>query len=119
LPWKCRALAAIAISAEARSAASFARFDFAATFAIKHQYLGQSRHRRDRTDYLHWLVAKQEDGSATVVWHSRCTFSAPQREKDQQNMQGPLARLCFNRISCPKKNDFVAEPSLGRTIAKD
>ena len=34
-------------------------------------------------------------------------------------MQGPLARLCFNRISCPKKNDFVAEPSLGRTIAKD
>ena len=34
-------------------------------------------------------------------------------------MRGPLARLCFNHISCPKKNGFVAEPLLGRTIAKD
>ena len=34
-------------------------------------------------------------------------------------MRGALARLCFNYISCPKKNGFVAEPLLGRTIAKD
>jgi hypothetical protein len=34
-------------------------------------------------------------------------------------MQGRLARLCFNHISCPNKNGFVAEPLLGRTIAKD
>ena len=34
-------------------------------------------------------------------------------------MRGPLARLCFNHISCLKKNGFVAEPLLERTIAKD
>ena len=41
----------IAKSAEAGSATSFARFDFAATFAIKHQYLEHSPHRGDRTYY--------------------------------------------------------------------
>jgi hypothetical protein len=55
------------------AAASLARFDFATTFAIEHQYLGQPRHRGDRTDYLHWLVAKQADGSG-VVRHSRVMY---------------------------------------------
>ena len=61
-------------SAKAASATSFARFYFATTFAIKDQCLWQSRHRGDRTDYLHWVLAKQAHGSGTVVRHSRCTL---------------------------------------------
>ena len=105
------------------SAASLARFDFATTFAMEHQYLGQPRHRGDRTDYLHCLLAKQADGSGVVVRHSRVMYlQRPLKRKEPARsvlMQGPLARLCFNNISCSKKNGFVAEPPLGRTIAKD
>ena len=61
-------------SAKAASSASFARFYFATTFAKKDQCLWQSRHGGDRTDYLHWVLAKQADGSGTAVRHSRCTL---------------------------------------------
>ena len=36
--------------------------------------LAAVRHGEDRTDYLHWVLAKQADGSGTAVRHSRCTL---------------------------------------------
>jgi hypothetical protein len=33
-------------------------------------------------------------------------------------MQGPLARLCFNHISCPNKNGFVAKPCSEELLQK-
>jgi hypothetical protein len=91
------------------SAASLARFDFATKFAIEHQYLWQPRHRGDRTDYLHWLLAKQADGSEFVVRHSRVMYlQRPQRAARSVLMQAALERLCFSHISCSKKYGFVA-----------
>ena len=61
-------------SAKAASAASFARFYFHNLRKKRPAQLAAVRHGEDRTDYLHWVLAKQADGSGTAVRHSRCTL---------------------------------------------
>ena len=101
-------------SAEAGSATSFARFEFATTVAIKHQYLRQSRHLGDRTNYLHWLFAKQADWSGTIVRHSRCTFGAPRREKNEDNDAGSVSAALFQLYFVPEEKRFRR-----RTLARE